>query len=677
MKFARVDHDTILLGGGWDQITPALSVSPGRFSAGLNYECATNGGYTRILGYERYDGQAKPSDAVYRLVYVDAFTNTPVAGDTITGGTSGATGVVLAVGADYVAYTKLVGAFTTGETISVGATLIGTTVVPTAAVSALNHVIYTAAAADSCRADITAVPGSGSCLGGVLYGDVTYAFRANAGGTAVGLYKSSAAGWVQVPFFNEVYFTAGTNQPADGDTLTQGGVTATIQRVALESGAWLGGTAAGRFIVTTPSGGNFASGAATAGASTTITLSGVETAITLATGGKFECVIGNFTGSASTRRVYGCDGINRGFEFDGTTLVPINTGFTVDTPKHVRVARGYLMFTIGSSLTGCSPLLPYDWSAANGAWEIATGNTLTGLIVLRGASGNMSVLAASQTDTMILYGTDATNFDLIPFEDGGGAIDHTMANMADAYMMDSSGVVSLQATQAFGNFASSTITNNVQKYIKEKRTRASCSIVDRPKSQYRLFFTDGDALFITIVNGKLVGSAPMAMPNTAYQCFAGKYSDGEEASFMCTTDGYVMHMEKGTSFDGAAIDGYVSLVFNHTRSSRIIKSYSKCAVNISGGGYKSIDFSYTLGYGASEIAHNGTQAYVSNVSRMQWDAFTWDAFVWDGQDLTPRECEMEGDACNVSLTFKSGTNYTESFTIDAATLHYTLRRGMR
>ena len=53
--------------------------------------------------------------------------------------------------------------------------------------------------------------------------------------------KASPAGWVQVPLFNTVAFTAaGTATPMDGDTLTQGPATATIQRVMISSGTIAG-----------------------------------------------------------------------------------------------------------------------------------------------------------------------------------------------------------------------------------------------------------------------------------------------------------------------------------------------------------------------------------------------------------------------------------------------------
>ena len=46
-------------------------------------------------------------------------------------------------------------------------------------------------------------------------------------------------------------------------TVTQGAVTAIVNRVMTQSGAWLGATAVGQFVITNPAGGNFAAGAAT------------------------------------------------------------------------------------------------------------------------------------------------------------------------------------------------------------------------------------------------------------------------------------------------------------------------------------------------------------------------------------------------------------------------------
>ena len=232
MRMPPVKYDVVALNGGWDQISPSLSLKPGIVRDGLNFECAPTGGYARVGGYERYDGRAKPSAATYQLIQVVSFTNTPSVGQTLTGFTSAATGYIAAVTATYMVLTQIVGTFSAGEVVKVGATTIGTSTTLTTSVTSKQYAQYQALAADVYRALIGKVPGSGAVLGvfGMVVSgvDKMYAFRNNAGGTGADLYEASASGWTQVAYKHEVSFTTGAvTTPADGETLTQGANTAT------------------------------------------------------------------------------------------------------------------------------------------------------------------------------------------------------------------------------------------------------------------------------------------------------------------------------------------------------------------------------------------------------------------------------------------------------------------
>ena len=190
MKMPSVLHDNIKLIGGWDTSTPTLDLAPGFVRSTLNFECGIKGGYTRIPGYERFDGRPAPSAASYRFVYTSSFTTVPMVGDTITGFTSGATGYVFDVDSVTfrIAVTKTTGVFQIGETIKIGANVVGTSVASLLTVS--NSILATIAglAADVYRADIQSVGGAactGTAMGYALYKDVIYAFRANAASTAI------------------------------------------------------------------------------------------------------------------------------------------------------------------------------------------------------------------------------------------------------------------------------------------------------------------------------------------------------------------------------------------------------------------------------------------------------------------------------------------------------------
>jgi len=149
IQMPQVKFDLIQMKGGWDQKTPTLDLASGFAKEALNFECSVAGGYSRIAGYERYDGHARPSDAVWKTIFVTAFTTTPAVGATVTGATSAATGVVCAVAAEYIVITKTTGTFSTTEVIMNGASVVGTAKVPTTGMTSQNSAIYTSLAADN------------------------------------------------------------------------------------------------------------------------------------------------------------------------------------------------------------------------------------------------------------------------------------------------------------------------------------------------------------------------------------------------------------------------------------------------------------------------------------------------------------------------------------------------
>lgn len=672
--------------GGLDQTTPSLSLQPGALRAVVNFECSQSGGYSRIEGYERFDGRSSPSRATYTIVQVASFTNVPSVGQTLTQATSGATGKIIAVnnvsGSYYCAVTQVTGAFDATHNVLVGATPIGTAITTTVTISSLLNAQYLAAAADVYRALIGAVPGSGSILGIVAMVfsgvDYVYAFRANAGATAVDVYKSSGSGWTNVPFYKIVSFTLGnTATPVEGETLTQGGVTATVKRVMTQSGAWTG-TAAGQFVITTPGGGNFAAGAATLSGGATVTLSGIQTSISLLPGGKFVFDKGNFSGQLVTRKIYGADGVNKAFEFDGDVLAPITTGLTTDNPKFIAVHKSMLFVSKDSSLLHSAIGTPFKWLTVDGGGEIATGDEVTGLATITGNQTTATLGVSLRSNTAFLYGTDPTTFNFVVFNTGIGAIPYSFQNLSDSYMLDDLGVVTLRTSLNFGNFDPSTLTQNILPFITAARGKLTYTSVSKVKNQYRLFFNDGSGLWLTIVNQRYLGATVVQFPNSVTCVDQNDTSTSGMVSYFGSTNGYVYQLDMGTSFDGSNIDAYITLAWDAIRSPRILKRFRAASIEIQSNYYASISFGYQLGYGTTLIGQPTPVSYATNFSAAPvWDAFTWDNFIWDGQTLIPTDVDMNGTAENVQVTLSSSTNYIAAYTINSVIYHYTPRRGMR
>jgi hypothetical protein len=674
-----VQYDLINLAGGLDQVTPTLSLPPGVARRAVNFECSITGGYTRIAGYERYDGRPNPSDATY-TVLTCTLTGSVSVGNTVTGQTSTATGKVIAIAGNQLIVTRVVNSFVVAENINVGATPVGSTVsVESTVSSGLLDATYRNLAANDYRVDIQAVPGEGPIRGVAYYNGLVYAWRNAVGGATANIYRSSATGWQLVSLPSQISFTAGTVVVAEGATITgaTSGATAIVRRVALQSGSYSAGTAAGRFIVTGVTGVFQNPETINVSAAPVATSASLLTQITLNPNGHVESVIANFGGGTANYRLYGCDGVNNAFEFDGTVYVPIKTGMTVDTPEHIAFHKQHLFLSFGASLQFSGLGLPYQWAPLVGAGELAMNGPVTNLIVLPGDQTSGALGVYTRNDTSVLYGTSSANFSLSTFNTGTGAIAHTAQNMDTAYVLDDRGVMSLGTTLNFGNFLPASLTMNLRPFIQQRRNLASASLVNREKGQYRLFFSDTSALYMTVLNGKVLGSMPIEFKHAVTCAVEGEAPDGTATSFFGSTNGFVYRLDAGTSFDGDPIPANISLVYNSIGSPRIYKRYRKASIELTGEFYAEIAFGYDLGYRTPYLSQPSDAEYANDLRASYWDAFIWDNFVWDGAEVIPTEIGIEGTAENIGIRVSSVSAIFEPFTVNNIILHYTMRRGIR
>jgi hypothetical protein len=675
----KVNYDLIRLGGGLDQVTPTLSLPPGVVRRAANFECSITGGYTRIDGYERFDGRPSPSDANYNIL-VCALTGTVAVGNTLVGLSSAATGVVIARSGNNVVITRETGTFLTTEGISVSAVNVGTiTEVQGVAADGLIDATYQNLAADNYRADITAVPGSGSVLGVAYYNGTVYAWRNNAGGTAAVMHKSTSAGWVAITLGKTMSFSNGVLLIPDGVTLTgqSSGATGVVARTVLEDGTYASSNAAGQLILSSSTGTFTVGENLRIGATTYAHAASVATQITLAVGGRYETTVANFGGGTANYKLYGVSGANYAFEFDGTTYVPIRTGMAVDTPSHICFHKQHLFLSFGASVQFSALGFPYQWTPLLGAGEIAMNAEVTNLLVLPGDQSSGALGVYTRSDTSVLYGTSSANFSLSTFNSGTGAFPYTAQNMDQAYVLDDRGIMSLGTSLNFGNFVPAALTMNIPKFIEQHRGLSVGSTVNRDKGQYRVFFSDGSALYLTILNGRVLGSMPMQFQHNINCAIDSEEPTGGTVQFFGSTNGFVYQMDLGTSFDGDQIPANMNLVYNSIKSPRILKRYRKAAVELSGDSYAEIQFGYDLGYRTAALTQAEDASYQNDLRSSYWDEMVWDNFVWDGSDISPSEIEVTGTAENIAIRISSNSDLLQSFTVNNIIVHYTLRRGLR
>ena len=429
----------------------------------------------------------------------------------------------------------------------------------------------------------------------------TFQLAATAGGTAINTSGTQSGTHT---------CTAVGGQISAGSTITgvTSGATATVKAALLRTGTWTV-SPIGTLVIDTITG-TFQSGEALKVSNILlVTTSSTAATITRAVGGSMEFVNANFTGSTATEKMYGCDGANTAFEFDGTNYVPIHTGMTTDTPSHIAFHRNYLFLSFLGSLQYSGLGSPYSWTVLTGAGEIGMGETITGMLSQAGSASGASLAAFTRGQTSILYGSSNLNFTLIPSVYSIGYSAFTLQPVGnDTYGLTSTGIQALTTTQNFGNFNYAAISFLVQPFIDARLGIETASTALKAKNQYRVFFSDGYGLVVSLTGSKIAGIMPLNYGKVVRCMCTAKLSTGEEVTYFGSDDGYVYRDNVGTSFDGEVIESWLRPAVNNLQSPRVRKQFRKAIFEVKNDGYSSVNITYDIGYGSSDAAPAATQA---------------------------------------------------------------------
>lgn len=696
----KASSPPISVEGTLDLVTPAEIMPPGRFIQAKNYEPVMRGA-RRFSGFERYDGRPKPSDQSYWILNFDAGTAAVAAAATVTGATSGATGIavlasVVSTGtfgssnaAGYLVLRQVTGTFVDNENLQVSAVTKCVANGAATEMGADNDTTLTAqylqGAIEAARTLIQKPTGAGSILGVWKFKGVRYCFRNNAGGTAAGLWKATTTGWQAVSLGTRVAFTSGgTYEISEGDTITgaTSSATAVVRRINLVGvGDWASGTAAG-YLILSGQVGTFGAENLNVGVNNNVaTIAANATAQTLAADGKYRFVTHNFYGAANRVRMYGVNGVNQAFDFDGTYFALIATGMTVDTPSHIGAFKNQLILGFpGGSVQTSSIGLPADWDALTGASELGVGADLTCLL-----SGWADCLViASRSQMKILNGNDSNDFVLDDTNSYAGAYQDTMQLVSLPVYLDDTGIRNLIPSQAIlGNFNLGTLSLLVEPYLAAQRkdgVSPICSVVSKRRDQYRLFFDDGTALFV-FFGRKTRGGQPWILPISlgvnitcvcSTICVTGEDAN-EEVVLFGADNGYVYEMDVGTSFDGAEVEAYARFPYNNLGSPTRKKAWKEATVALDAAPTATLLGSAEFGGGdpdqrgvpAREAAIAGGGGYY-NIDR-------YSRIYYSSPTIGRGTFRIEGVGVDCSVALYSSQAYEEAHTIHGLTLHYAPR----
>ena len=684
MSVPKVETSYFPMGGGLDLLTPPISLTPGKCFDCQNYEPQISGGYRRINGYERYDGNVNtPTAAKYWILGI-TLTGTIAVGATITGGSSAATGRVLAVKSGTYVLGRVSGVFVQGENvlasaaiqgITTGSAIIGGASLPS------DDADYKLLAANDRRADILAVPGSGKIRGVCVYNGILYAFRDDVLGAGSDMYKATAAGWAKITLGKEILFSTPTAEIKVGYTVTGGtsGAHGVAIAVLLRVGTWTV-AGAGSIVFATVTG-TFQSGEAlTVGGVSMATSSSLCTQISRLPGGTLDLVTGNFTGSTSTEMMFGSDGTNPAFSFDGTTYVPIHTGMAVDTPSHIYIHKFMMFLSFLGSVQFSALGNPYAWTVVLGAGEIATGDVITGFIPNAGDYVSGSTLQILTRETLYtLYGASSGDFKLVLSIGDIGFFPHTAQLISNnAYGLTNRGIQAIITTLAFGDFDYASVSHLVQPLITAKRGMETCSTTSKTKNQYRLYFNDGTGLVVGLTGDKDNGIMLLNY-GIPVRCIAtATLTTGEEVCYFGSDDGYVYRDNVGTSFDGAVIESWIRPAFNNLKSPQIRKSFKRAVFEVATEGYSQVQVTYDMGYGNPDVSQSPSDGdIVMSGAGGYWDQFTWDQFTWDSPVYATPSISITGTEKNISFFFYSNRAQDMPHTVTGCSISYIFRRPER
>lgn len=383
---------------------------------------------------------------------------------------------------------------------------------------------------------------------------------------------------------------------------------------------------------------------------------------------------------AATLRMYGSNGLQSAFEFDGNALIPITVPLDSvedDRPQYIEAHRNHLFLSYRGGIVIHSSLgNPHEYSALTGSAELSVGDEVTGMM-----SSVSSVLTLfAQNRVAVLRGDDSDNWVMDTLTDDAGADAWSMQNIAGPVYFDRAGFRSLSTTDTYGNFNIGTYTELVEPLIRAKQeagTTVKASLRCRRKNQYRIFFSDGTGM--TVYFGRTpVEVCTFDLGINIEYAHSGEDANGEEILLIGDDSGFVYEMDSGQDFDGEALAAFIRLPFYHFGSPEFNKRFKKAVISVDGGQTSTIGIGVDYDYSDSDQPFSTEQTFAIDEVTLNglggaWGEDAFNEFYWSSPVLGRIEVYIDGFGISASMLIVSSTTYENPHTIQSVTYHYESR----
>ena len=526
-----------------------------------------------------------------------------------------------------------------------------------------------------------AVPGTGPIRGVWALSGLVVAVRDVDGSTAA-MYMASSSGWQLVDLGTRLSYDAGTlSELKAGDAITGGtsGATATVVRNSIRSGLIGNSDVAGTLTLESVTGTFADDENLLLGVDVVGVADGASTANTLTAGGRYEWVNANFFGQADTRAIYGVNGLDMPFEFDGTTFSVIDTGISAQQPTHITEHQNRLVFGYqGGSIQLSGAGEPFDYRQIKDAFEVAIGDRVNGFIPMPG--GVLGV--AARNSFAILYGRDTSNFELRRFSSFGiQAYSFSEVNKT-IFAVDERGVTVLQPSDAFGDFNGVVVSDQIKPEltINNRIRTVTASMTARVKGQYRVFF-GSTGYYFTMRAGAIAGIGKVSFNHPVLvACGEDDESDGELLLFG-SDDGQVFQMDQSDRFNGEPILAFIRTPFLFFGQPTARKQLRRIFLDARSSSedplpvFARVDFDNAgADVPSSRVAENEIPA---SFEQAIFDADLWDQGRFSVAFRAQVPLDVRGYGENMSLTLLTTGETPGTHTFFGAIYHYSQRRPLR
>lgn len=425
----------------------------------------------------------------------------------------------------------------------------------------------------------------------------------------------------------------------------------------------------------------------------------------LAPASKYQSVTKNFYASSGLEAIYGVSGGGPAFYFDGVkvnaagTIVAGNfarilTGLPLqfETPRSIVYHQGHIVlgyysgviqWSNGANVLSFDPTL-YDETAADNGF----GERVTAMASINGDSlaiwtqstiqmmqGNFNIPAGNATVPALYTSTLAPT---------SGGIEYTVQPMSNYMYADFRGITMLGATQKYGDFEIGHVSSEVtpfliprlqlSKFFESSNIGIINSVLIRNKNMAKYFFADGAAMSLTfLADGEnpqftiqnYTNAAGSPMTWDVIEAFTE--SLGRDRIFGATADGTgnVFEVDRGNSFNGAAIAAHVTLVPDTGQVAYQNKKFSGINVFGQAQDYGLFNLSRSAGY-VTPVAATGNNIITGTFGSLT--AFPT-GLVKPYRSITTSALQIEGSAVNLRFDYSSNQQFSHtiqavSYTID-------------